>query len=68
DQGTISRHRLFLGVRFIYYHMFITAEGVLTMDGKSAGEIVTSNGVQTLDIKDSTTKQFTFSLSFGWNY
>ncbi len=70
DQGTISRHRLFLGVRIIYYHMFVTAEGVLSMDGSSAGEIVNSQAgvIQTLDIKDSTTKQFTFSVSFGWNY
>ena len=70
DQGVINRHSIFAGVRFIYYHTFITAEVIMSMDGSSTGEVINyiSGTPQTVNVKDSTAKQFTFSLAFGWNY
>jgi hypothetical protein len=69
DQGVIVRHRIFVGTRIIYYHMFITLEAIFALQGDSAGEFEYYNGgLQTDIIKDSSQLQMTLSLSLGWNY
>ncbi len=71
DQGIISKHRIFGGVRFLYHHLFVTAEVILSLDGSSSGDVKvldSSGNVQTSSIKDATTKQVTFALSLGWDY
>jgi hypothetical protein len=64
DQSAILRHRFFLGLRIIAYHVVITLEGAWSLKGSSADTLSWGMG----NIKDRAKVQQTYSFSLGYDY
>lgn len=64
DQDAILRHRIFLGVRMIYYRFVLTLEASWALPGSSKDTLA----LQGASIKDSAKFQQTYSVSVGWDY
>lgn len=72
DQDAILRHRIFLGLRIIFYHLVLTIEASWSLAGSSVDELTqfdpTSGQWITEQLKDRAAFQQTYSVSLGWDY
>ncbi len=72
DQDAILRHRVFLGLRIIYYRLSLTFEASWSLPGNSKDEILQfdpdSSQWVTGQLKDKSKFQQTYSVSLGWDY
>ncbi len=66
DQDAILRHRIFLGLRIIYYHLVLTLEAAWALKGSSADDLALQLAGD--PIKDRAKFQQTYSFSLGWDY
>jgi len=64
DQAAILRHRIFIGLRMIYYRFVFTLEAAWALKGNSADSLSWS----ATKIKDRADFQQTYSVSIGWDY
>jgi hypothetical protein len=64
DQSAILRHRIFIGLRMIYYRFVLTLEAAWALKGNSADSLAFGLG----KIKDRSDLQQTYSVSVGWDY
>lgn len=64
DQDAILRHRVFLGLRMIFYRFVLTMEAAWALQGNSR-DTLSFSGV---GIKDRAKFQQTYSVSLGWDY
>ncbi len=64
DQDAILRHRLFLGLRMIYYRFVLTIEASWALPGSSKDTLAFDGA----SIQDSAKLQQTYSVSLGWDY
>lgn len=70
DQDAILRHRIFLGLRIIYYRLSLTIEASWSLPGNSKDELMQFDGTNwvTEQLKDEAKFQQTYSVSLGWDY
>ncbi len=66
DQDAILRHRIFLGLRIIYYRLVLTIEAAWALKGSSQDDL--SLQLVGDPIKDRAKFQQTYSVSLGWDY
>ncbi|MFH2009416.1 MAG: hypothetical protein ABI333_22685 [bacterium] len=66
DQDPIFRHRIFVGLRIIFYHVVLTIEGAWALKGSSKDDLAL--GLAGDPIKDRAKVQQTYSFSIGWDY
>lgn len=64
NQDAILRHRIFVGLRMIYYHFVLTLEATWALKGNSK-DTLAFNGAS---ITDRAKFQQTYSFSVGWDY
>ncbi len=64
NQDAILRHRVFLGLRMIFYHFVLTLEASWALKGNSKDNL----SFQTGSIRDTAKFQQTYSVSVGWDY
>jgi hypothetical protein len=66
DQDAILRHRIFLGLRIIYYRLVFTIEAAWALAGSSQDDLALTLAGD--PIKDRAKFQQTYSFSLGWDY
>lgn len=67
DAGVILRHRPFLGFRFIFSVIRITAEAMIVPGGGRNGSITGTNGMTT-SVADNSNLQQSYTLSLGLDF
>jgi len=66
DQDAILRHRIFLGLRIIYYHLVLTIEASWALKGNSQDDLALQLAGD--PIRDRSKMQQSYSFSLGWDY
>lgn len=64
DQDAILRHRLFVGLRMIFYRLVLTLEAGWALQGNSKDTLAFAG----VNIRDRSKLQQTYSVSLGWDY
>jgi len=66
DQDAILRHRIFLGIRIIFYRLVLTIEAAWALKGNSQDDLALA--LVGDPIHDRAKFQQTYSFSLGWDY